>query len=160
MGFEPKLIDLCGNTSTGSSRVAPAFQAVTTWQNFCKSSDSTSGIHCVEAKMTPKPWLYRKVQGNPLQHGALGLGILSATLLQWTGAFPSCYIFPNVGHTGTKLLKHWVLSVLLEAIASDPPFLCLAPKDILEQRGAGVSSVAGKGRKSHTGCHIWQLASA
>lgn len=147
--FEPKLTGLCENPSTGSNRVAPAFQAVTTQQSCCKSSLKfhLRRRQCVEANMTPKLWLYRKMQNNPFLQGAAGLGILSAALLQGAGILPwlpsisKCWTHRHRGVKGQGTLSF----VFLKETASDPLFLCLASEDTLEQRGAGMSSVAGKG---------------
>lgn len=110
-------------------------------------SNSTSGRQCVEANMTPKLWLYRKTQNNPFLQGAAGLGILSAALLQGAGILPrlpsisKCWTHRHRGVKGQGTLSF----VFLKETASDPLFLCLASEDTLEQRGAGMSSVAGKG---------------
>lgn len=88
-GFKPKLTAYVGIHLLGATELYQLSRQSLHCKMFVNlHSGSTSGRNCVEANMTPNPWLYREVQNNPLQHGAPGLGILSATLLQWTGVFP------------------------------------------------------------------------
>lgn len=147
--FEPKLTGLCENPSTGSNRVAPAFQAVTTQQNYCKSSLKfhLRKVLCGSKHDTKAVALQEDAEQSFPAGSCCAGHPLSSIAPRDRNSSPAAKYFQMLDthrHRGVKG-QGTLWFVFLKETASDPLFLCLASEDTLEQRGAGMSSMAGKG---------------